>query len=86
LPAITDVIHPALFEKAGCMIAYSPNVPEMLGRLASLVDRVLRGANPADLPFELPARFDLAVNARAAKAAGIAIPPPMLARADRVIE
>lgn len=86
LPAITDVIHPAVLEKAGCLLAYSPNVGEMLGRLAHLVDRVLRGADPAGLPFELPSRFDLAVNARAAKAMGIAVPRTMLARADRVIE
>ena len=86
LPAITDVIHPAVLEKAGCVLAYSPNVPEMLGRLAHLVDRVLRGASPAGLPFELPSRFDFAVNAKAAKAIGIEVPPTMLARADRVIE
>lgn len=54
--------------------------------LGYLTDRVLRGAKPAELPFERPSRFDLVVNARAAKAAGIAIPPAMLARADRVIE
>jgi putative tryptophan/tyrosine transport system substrate-binding protein len=86
LPAISDVSTQSVFEKAGCVLAYSPNIPEVLARLASLTDRVLRGAKPAELPFELPSRFDLAVNARAAKAAGIRIPQSMLARADRVIE
>jgi putative tryptophan/tyrosine transport system substrate-binding protein len=86
LPAISDVSTQNVFERAGCVLAYSPNVPEVLARLASLTDRVLRGAKPAELPFELPSRFDLAVNAKAAKAAGIAIPQSMLARADRVIE
>lgn len=86
LPAITDVASPAVFEKAGCVLAYSPNVPEILGRLAHFVDRILRGANPGELPFELPARFDLAINAKSAKALGLGIPQSLMIRADRVIE
>jgi putative ABC transport system substrate-binding protein len=85
LPVVVDVTALA-FQRANCLFAYSPNVPEVLTRLAGLVDQVLRGASPADLPFELPARFDLAVNASAAKAIGLTIPQSILLRADRVIE
>jgi putative ABC transport system substrate-binding protein len=86
LPAITDIASAAVFQRASCMLAYSPNVPEILGRLAALTDRVLRGANPGELPFEQPSRFDLAINAKAAKATGVVIPQSLLLRADRVIE
>lgn len=86
LPAIVDVASQSVFEQARCVLAYSPNVPEVLDRLAHFVDRVLRGASPSSLPFELPARFDLAVNAAAAKAIGLDIPRSVLLRADRVIE
>jgi putative ABC transport system substrate-binding protein len=86
LPAIVDVASVSVFEQASCVLAYSPNVLEILDRLARFVDRVLRGANPASLPFELPARFDLAVSAKAAKAIGLALPQSLLLRADRVIE
>lgn len=86
LPAISDINNQTVFEKAAGTLAYSPNLAEIVERLGYLTDRVLRGAKPAELPFERPSRFDLVVNAKAAKAAGIAIPPSMLARADRVIE
>ena len=86
LPAITDVANSLTFEKTNSILAYSPNVSAVLGRLADFVDRILRGANPGMLPFELPARFDLAVSAKAAKALGIAIPQTILMRADQVIE
>ena len=86
LPAIVDVASQSVFEQARCVLAYSPNVPEVLNRLAHFVDRVLRGASPSSLPFELPAKFDLAVNAGAAKAIGLDIPRSVLLRADRVIE
>jgi putative tryptophan/tyrosine transport system substrate-binding protein len=86
LPAIIDVANPAVFEKAKCLIAYSPNVSEVLTGIADLTDRILRGANPAELPFEQPSRFDLVINARAAKAINVALPRALLLRADRVIE
>jgi putative ABC transport system substrate-binding protein len=86
LPAITDVASPALFEKANCLIAYSPNVPDVLTRIADLVDRILRGARPAELPFEQPSRFDLVMNGRSARAINVALPQKLLLRADRVIE
>jgi putative ABC transport system substrate-binding protein len=86
LPAITDIAAATVFERGGCVLAYSPSIPEILGRLALFVDRVLRGGNPAELPFELPSRFDLAVNARQAKALELTLPQSILLRADRVIE
>jgi len=85
LPAITDIAGPDL-ARMGCALAYSPNVLAILNRLAHFVDRVLRGANPADLPFELPSRFDLVINANIVKSLGLTIPQSMLLRADRVIE
>lgn len=86
LPAIVDVASQSVFEQARCLLAYSPNVPEVLHRLAHFVDRVLRGASPSSLPFELPARFDLAVNVGAAKVIAVDIPRSLLLRADRVVE
>jgi putative tryptophan/tyrosine transport system substrate-binding protein len=86
LPAITDIASTTVFGSAGCVLAYSPDVAEILGRLALFVDRILRGASPAELPFELPSRFDLAVNAKHAKALGLTLPQTILLRADRVIE
>lgn len=86
LPAIVDLASQSVFEQARCVLAYSPNVPEVLNRLAHFVDRILRGASPSSLPFELPARFDLTLNAAVARAIGINIPQSILLRADRVIE
>ncbi len=85
LPVIIDVAAPN-FLAAGCVLAYSPNGPEILSRLAHFVDRLLRGAKPGELPFEQPSRFDLVFNAKSAKAIGITIPQSLLLRADRVIE
>jgi putative ABC transport system substrate-binding protein len=75
-----------IFADDGAVLTYGPNPIEMSRRLASYVDRVLRGAKPAALPIEQPSQFELVVNARAAKALGIAVPSPLLQRAERVIE
>ena len=85
LPAIGDLATPA-FERAACVLAYAPNVQDSMGRLAGLVDRVLRGANPAEVPFEQPSRFDLVISKKAARAINLVIPQSILLRADRVIE
>jgi putative tryptophan/tyrosine transport system substrate-binding protein len=71
---------------AGGFIAYGPNLPDLFRRAAGYVHRILQGANPADLPIELPSKFDLAVNLKTAKLLGLELTPTFIARADEVIE
>jgi putative ABC transport system substrate-binding protein len=74
------------FVKKGGLISYSANVLDQYRRAASYVDKIFKGANPADLPIEQPTKFELVVNTRTASALGLAIPRSILLRADRVIE
>jgi putative ABC transport system substrate-binding protein len=67
-------------------MSYSANDTETFRRAAVYVDKVLKGAKPADLPVEQPMKFDFVVNLKAAKQIGVTIPPNVLARADRVIK
>jgi putative tryptophan/tyrosine transport system substrate-binding protein len=71
---------------AGGFIAYGPNLPDLFRRAAGYVHRILQGTNPADLPIELPSKFDLAVNLKTAKLLGLELTPTFIARADEVIE
>jgi putative ABC transport system substrate-binding protein len=76
----------AIFAEAGLLLTYGPNLDEAWRRVAYLTDRVLKGASPAELPIELPRTVELVINQRTARALGVAIPPSVLVRADRVIE
>jgi putative ABC transport system substrate-binding protein len=74
------------YVEAGGLVSYGPNTPDLFRRAADLVDKILRGAKPKDIPVEQPAKFDLVINLTTAKALGLTIPPTLLARADEVIE
>lgn len=72
--------------EAGGLICYGPDVTDMFRRAAEVTDRILRGARPGDLPVEQPTKFALVVNLKTAQALGLAVPPPILARADEILE
>jgi putative ABC transport system substrate-binding protein len=75
-----------LYVAAGGLMSYGPNFPDLYRRAADLVDKILRGAKPADLPVEQPTKFDLVLNLTTAKVLGLTIPESFLLRADEVIE
>jgi putative ABC transport system substrate-binding protein len=83
LPTLSGIRE---YVEAGGLMSYGPNFPDLFRRAAEYVDKILRGAKPADLPVEQPTKFDLVVNLTTAKVLGLKIPEAFLLRADEVIE
>ena len=83
LPSILDMRE---YAEAGGLMVYAANTYDLMSRSATYVDKILKGAKPADLPVQQPTKFELVINLKTAKALGLTIPPSLLARADEVIE
>jgi putative ABC transport system substrate-binding protein len=83
---VPAVYAEAVSAREGGLLSYGANSRDVFGRAASYVDRILRGAKPADMPVQIPTKFELVINLKTAKALGLSVPPALLATADEVIE
>jgi len=83
IPSMLDRAYP---ETAGVLMSYGADEPELWRRAAVLADKILKGAKPADLPFEQPTKFKFVINLKTARTLGLTIPPSLLLRADEVVQ
>jgi putative tryptophan/tyrosine transport system substrate-binding protein len=83
LPSVSNT---SAYGRDGGLLSYGPDSADVFHRAASYVDRILRGAKPAELPVQLPVKFEMALNIKTAKTLGLEVPPSILLSADEVIE